>query len=193
MEDDESKQPQSVTIPQQQVNVGQQQMYGQQMYGGQPQQIFITNNTTSVVQLLGFHYLIRFLSDVLPHILFSEWQADQSFIAMTIGVSYVFGGILSVQGYREGLQLTLVTLLISGIFSFIYNDEFGPLSIGMGGIWPVEMSLICSGFCMLVVALPLLTADPSNFRDGSPKYLRSLIDTADWFSPIPLLGEVERR
>ena len=106
---------------------------------------------------------------------------------MIIGISYVFGGILSVQGYREGLQLTLVTLLISGIFSFIYNDEFGPLSIGMGGIWPVEMSLICSGFCMLVVALPLLTADPSNFRDGSPKYLRSLIDTADWFSPIPLL------
>ena len=40
MEDDESKQPQSVSVPAQ-VNIGQQQMYGSQM----PAQIFITNNT----------------------------------------------------------------------------------------------------------------------------------------------------
>ena len=39
MEDDESKSPQPVSIPvQQNVQYGQQQMYG-----GQPQQIFITN------------------------------------------------------------------------------------------------------------------------------------------------------
>ena len=186
MEDDESKMPQSVSIPQQQVNYGQQQMYGQQMYGGQPQQIFITNNTTSVVQITGFFIILYGFFRCATALLFSEWQADQSFIAMIIGVSYVFGGILSVQGYRIGLQLTLGTLVISGLFSFVYNDEFGPLSIGMGGIWPVEMSLICSGFCMLVVALPLLTADPSNFRDGSPKYLRALYDAADSVSPIPL-------
>ena len=31
MEDDESKQPQSVSIPQQQVNFAQQQMYGQSL------------------------------------------------------------------------------------------------------------------------------------------------------------------
>ena len=39
---------------------------------------------------------------------------------------------------------------------------------------------------MLIVALPLLTADPSNFRDGNPKYLRTILDTMDWFSPVPL-------
>tara|TARA_B100001564_G_scaffold335723_1_gene325320 strand:+ start:245 stop:1021 length:777 start_codon:yes stop_codon:yes gene_type:complete len=179
MEDDESKQPQSISIP-------QQQMYGQQMYGGQPQQIFITNNTTNVVQITGFFIILYGFFRCATALLFSEWQADQSFIAMVIGISYVFGGILSVQGYRAGLQLTLGTLVISGLFSFIYNDEFGPLSIGMGGIWPVEMSLLCSGFCMLVVAMPLLTADPSNFKTGSPNYLRALLDTADTFSPVPL-------
>ena len=181
MEDDESKQPQSISIPQQQVNLGQQQMYG-----GQPQQIFITNNTTNVVQITGFFIILYGFFRCAAALLFSEWQADQSFIAMVIGISYVFGGILSVQGYRAGLQLTLGTLVISGLFSFIYNDEFGPLSIGMGGIWPVEMSLLCSGFCMLVVAMPLLTADPSNFKTGSPNYLRALLDTADTFSPVPL-------
>lgn len=181
MEDDESKQPQSISIPQQQVNLGQQQMYG-----GQPQQIFITNNTTNVVQITGFFIILYGFFRCATALLFSEWQADQSFIAMVIGISYVFGGILSVQGYRAGLQLTLGTLVISGLFSFIYNDEFGPLSIGMGGIWPVEMSLLCSGFCMLVVAMPLLTADPSNFKTGSPNYLRALLETADTFSPVPL-------
>jgi len=182
MEDDESKQPQSISIPQQQVNLGQQQMYG----GQQPTQIFITNNTTNVVQITGFFIILYGFFRCATALLFSEWQAEQSFIAMVIGISYVFGGILSVQGYRIGLQLTLGTLVISGLFSFIYNDEFGPLSIGMGGIWPVEMSLICSGFCMLVVAMPLLTADPSNFKTGTPNYLRALLDTADTFSPVPL-------
>ena len=180
MEDDESKEPNSVTVPQQQVHYG-----NQHMYGGQPQQIFITNNTTSAVQITGFFIIIYGFVRAAFALLFSEWQADESFIAMVIGIAYVFGGILSVQGYRIGLQFTLGTLAISGIFSLIYHDEFGPLSIGMGGVWPVELSLICSGFCMLVVAMPLLTADPSNFRDGSPKYLRTLLDTADWFLPIP--------
>ena len=44
MEDDESKSPQPVSIPTQQ----NMQFAQQQMYGGQPQQIFITNNTTSI-------------------------------------------------------------------------------------------------------------------------------------------------
>ena len=57
MEDDESKSPQPVSIPvQQNVQYGQQQMYG-----GQPQQIFITNNTTSIVQITGF-LIILYLS-----------------------------------------------------------------------------------------------------------------------------------
>ena len=36
--------------------------------------------------------------------------------------------------------------------------------MGQGtGEGSVGFSLFCSGFCMLIVALPLLTADPSNF------------------------------
>ena len=57
MEDDESKSPQPVSIPTQQ-NV---QYVQQPMYGGQPQQIFITNNTTSIVQITGF-LIILYLS-----------------------------------------------------------------------------------------------------------------------------------
>jgi len=185
MEDDESKEPQTISIPQQQVNFGQQQMYGQQMYGGQPQQIFITNNTTSVVQITGFLIILYGLFRLFWGLFADD---EEYFIVLVIGSAFVFSGILSVQGYRLGLYSALITLVISGLFSLAYIDKQGSfLSVGQGtGEGSVGFSLFCSGFCMLIVALPLLTADPSNFRDGSPKYLKTLLDTADWVSPIPL-------
>jgi len=189
MEDDESKSPQPVSIPvQQNVQYGQQQMYG-----GQPQQIFITNNTTSVVQLTGFGIIFYGFFRVAVGILFSEWQAEESFFALVIGIAYIFGGVLSVQGYRLGLQMTIIALVISGLLSLAYHDEVSPLSVGMGGFWPIELSLICSGFCILIVAMPLLTADPSNFKTGSPNYLKTVIDMADTVSPIPLIWGSEKK
>ena len=183
MEDDESKSPQPASIPQQQhVQFGQQQMYG-----GQQPQIFITNNTTNVVQITGIGIIIYGFFRAGFAVLFSEWQAEESFFALVIGLAYIYGGILSVQGYRIGLQVTLITLVISGLLSLAYHDEFGPLSVGMGGFWPIELSLLCSGFCMLIVAMPLLTAEPSNFRTGTPNYLRSVLNMADFVSPVPLV------
>lgn len=183
MEDDESKSPQPVSIPTQQ-NVQHMQ---QQMYGGQQPQIFITNNTTNVVQITGIGIVMYGFFRVAVAILFSEWQAEESFFALVIGIAYIFGGILSLQGYRIGLQITLITLVISGMLSLAYHDEVSPLSVGMGGIWPVELSLVCSGFCILVVAMPLFTAAPSNFRTGTPNYLRTVVNMADFVSPVPLV------
>ena len=145
MEDDESKEPQTISIPRQNIQLNQQQMYG-----GLPQQIFITNNTTNVVQITGFGIVCYGFFRVVMAMLFSEWQAEESFFALIIGLSFIFGGILSIQGYKIGLQVTLITLLISGALSLAYHDEFGPLSVGMGGVWPLELSLTCSAFCMSV-------------------------------------------
>ena len=188
MENDESKQPQSVSVPAQ-VNISQQQMYGSQM----PAQIFITNNTTSVVQLTGFGIIAYGFFRVGMAMLFSEWQAEESFFALMIGLGYIFGGVLSVQGYRIGLQFTLITLVISGTLSLIYHNDVGPLSVGMGGIWPIELSLMCSGFCMLIVALPLLTADPSNFKQGTPNYMNTILHGLDTVSPFPFMFMKEEK
>jgi len=183
MEDDESKQPESVTIPQQSINLGHQQMYG----GQQPTQIFITNNSTNSVQLTGFGIIGYGFFRVAIAMLFSEWEAEQSFFALVIGLGYIFGGVLAVQGYRIGLQFTLATLVVSGGLSLIYHNEVGPLSIGMGGFWPVELSLVCSGFCMLIVAIPLLTAPPTYFKQGTPNYLNTFLHSLDTISPFPFL------
>ena len=188
MEDDESKEPQTTSIPQQNIQLNQQQMYGSQ----QPTQIFITNNSTNVVQITGFGIVGYGFFRVVVAMLFGEWQAEESFFALLIGLAYIFGGILSIQGYKIGLQVTLVTLSISGVLSLAYHGEVSPLSVGWG-IWPVELSLTCSAFCMLIVAMPLLTADPSNFRTGSPNYLRTVFDMVDTVSPVPLIWGAEKK
>ncbi len=190
MEDDESKSPQPVSIPtQQNMQFGQQQMYG-----GQPQQIFITNNTTSIVQITGFLIILYGLFRIFVSMLFSESdEGGESFIALVIGTSFVFGGVLSVQGYRLGLYLTLVTLVISGMFSLAYIDEYwSPLSVGHVGDDSVGFSLFCSGLCMLIVAMPLLTAAPSNFKTGTPNYLKTIVDMADFVSPVPLVWSEQK-
>jgi hypothetical protein len=190
MEDDESKSPQPVSIPvQQNVQYGQQQMYG-----GQPQQIFITNNTTSIVQITGFLIILYGLFRIFVGLVFGESEGGgESFIALVIGTSFVFGGILSVQGYRLGLYFTLATLVVSGMFSLAYIDEYwSPLSVGQVGENSFGYSLFCSGFCMLIVAMPLLTADPSNFKTGTPNYLRTVAEMADFVSPVPLVWSEQK-
>ena len=107
MEDDESKSPQPAPSPQ------QVQLSQQQMYGGQQPQIFITNNTTNVVQITGIGIVMYGFFRAAVAILFSEWQAEESFFALVIGIAYIFGGVLSVQGYRIGLQITLITLVFT--------------------------------------------------------------------------------
>ena len=45
---------------------------------------------------------------------------------------------------------------------------------------------------MLIVAMPLLTADPSNFKTGTPNYLRTIVDMADFVSPVPLVWSEQK-
>ena len=175
IEDDESKSPQPISI--QQPNQIQQQPVTH---------IIVNQNADLTLQITGIGIILYGFFRMGMALLFSDWQPDQSFMALLIGLGYLFGGVLTLQGYKQGLQLTLVVLSISGILSLIYHDEFSPLSIGMGDTWPIGFSVICSGTCMLIVAIPLLGPADHSFKQGSPSYLNALMNTADYVSPIPL-------
>lgn len=175
IEDDESKSPQPISI--QQPNVVQQQPVTH---------IIVNQNADLTLQITGIGIILYGFFRIGMALIFSDWRPDQSFMALLIGLGYLFGGTLTLQGYKQGLQLTLIVLAISGILSLIYHDDLSPLSIGMDGTWPIGFSVICSGTCMLIVAIPLLgSADPS-FKQGSPSYLSGLLNAADFVSPIPL-------
>lgn len=178
MEDDESKSPQSVTLayPNQQM---------------QPvNQIFITNNNSNTsIYVIGVFIIIYGLFRMAMAVLFGEFKPAQSSTAFLIGIGYILGGIITVQGYKQGLYLTLIVLVISGMFSVIYHDELSPLSMGMDGIWPIEFSLICSATCMLFVAIPLLGPADAQFKSGAPPYMSAMWNAMDMFSPLPVGGK----
>ena len=176
MEDDESKSPQPIEIKQQ-VPVQSSQPVTQ---------IFITNNSAGTIQITVVGIMIFVLFRIGMAVIFSEWMHEESFIAMLIGLGFIAGGIITVQGYKEGLYITLIVLAFSGIMSLIYHDKFSPLSIGMG-VWPIEISMMCSGTCMLIVALPLFTSHRSTFRDESPSYFSAAIGALDLISPLPIM------
>ena len=139
--------------------------------------IYVQNSSDTGVIVTGVFIVLYGLFRIFVGGIFSSFGEApvQSFIAMTIGLGYIAGGVITIQGYKQGLQLTLGILVISGILSIIYHDEWSPLSMGMEGIWPIEFSLICSGFCMLVVAAPLIAGMGSDgrFKQGSPKFLEA--------------------
>ena len=99
----------------------------------------------------------------------------ESILAFLIGISYVFGGMMILAGYRNGVYLVLGVLVFSGLLSFVYNDEWSPLSIGLNGFTAPAYTFFCSAFCMILTALPLLIA-PSELKGGWPEGIQRIID-----------------
>lgn len=99
----------------------------------------------------------------------------ESILAFLIGAFYVFGGMMVIAGYRNGVYLVLGTLVFSGMLSFVFNDEWSPLSIGLDGFTAPAYTFFCSAFCMILTAMPLLVA-PSELRDGWPEGIQRIVD-----------------
>ena len=159
MEDDEGSNPQY------------QQVQSQQQYIQAPQQIIHINRTSSsevLAQTIGTFIIIYGIFRIGMAMFFSMIDEDvfmlESMLAWGIGFTYVIGGVFTILGYRNGMFLTLATLIVSGSLSIMYHDEWSPLSIGLDGELPISWSLMCSFFCSLMVTLPLLTG----FNDLKP-------------------------
>ena len=73
----------------------------------------------------------------------------ESILGFVIGMAYVFGGMMIIAGYRNGIYAVLGTLVFSGILSFVYSDEWSPLSIGMDGFTAPAYTFFCSAFSMI--------------------------------------------
>ena len=102
MEDDESKLPQPVSIGAQNPNQNVTQI------------IHINNNSDASLIVTGIGIIVYGVFRIGMALLFSEWMPAESFTAMLIGLGFILGGVTTIQGYRQGLYLTLVILAISG-------------------------------------------------------------------------------
>ena len=98
----------------------------------------------------------------------------ESILAFLIGTSYVFGGMMILAGYRNGVYLVLGTLVFSGLLSFVYNDEWSPLSIGLDGFTAPAYTFFCSAFCMILTAYRSWSLHQSSRMDGQKVFSESL-------------------
>ena len=162
LEDDEGSQP----YPQQRTQPQYQQQYMQA-----PQQIIHIRGTSggeALAQTIGLFIIVYGVFRIGMAMFFSAFDEQvflfESILAWGIGFLYIIGGVFTLLGYRNGMFLTLATLIISGSLSIMYHDEWSPLSVGLDGTLPISWSLMCSFFCSIMVGLPLL----AGFNDLKP-------------------------
>lgn len=144
--------------------------------------VIVGNNNSGLAATMGTFILIYgifrigvvFFLGMFWDDFMSEYVIE-SIVAFLIGTSYVFGGMMVLAGYRNGIYLVLGTLVFSGILSFVYNDEWSPLSIGLDGFTAPAFTFFCSAFCMIFTALPLLVA-PSELKEGWPEGIQRIVN-----------------
>ncbi|MAH90513.1 MAG: hypothetical protein CMA11_01945 [Euryarchaeota archaeon] len=166
MEDDEGELPQQVNIPM------------QQMTQFAPQ-IIRLENTSKVFPvvwglLIIFYAMFRSYVGMMFLTFDGEGSGFEALIAIALGLGYLLCGVITMQGHKEGIYGTLIVLLISGSLSIIYHNEFSPLSIGMGDVFPLEWTICCSASCIMIVSIPLLAA-PNEFKEGESQLFNSVI------------------
>ena len=91
---------------------------------------------------------------------FGQYMMVTGLISLVTSAGTMLGGIWTMQYQKRGVQLGLVMIAASFVLSlmlaFIY-PEFSDSGFGMGAT--VIMSVLTSGFCGLMVAIPLMVSN----------------------------------
>ena len=97
-------------------------------------------------------------------------------VAFILGIGFMIGGAVTYSGYRNGVNLTLGVLIVSGILSVIFHgDEVNPVSIAWGDSMFLT-SIMCSISCMIIVALPLLMSP--TLKSGWPEAIEKILGSS---------------
>ena len=154
----------------------------QVVYQQQPQVIqVISGNQNGTAATFGTLIILYGVFRVGMAMFFSLWDEQvfffESVLAWLIGIAYITSGIFVAMGYKNGLFITIGTLIISGILSMVYHNEWSPLSIGLDGTMPIMWSLMCSGVCLIFAILPLIIGS-SEFKEGWPEGIQNMINSS---------------
>lgn len=100
-------------------------------------------------------------------------------VALVLAAGFVLGGSLMTRGYKNGIYISLVTLVISGVLSLIFHpnnwEDLTAISLPMIGDQMLLTSMMCSAIFIGIVALPLLLASVP-LKEGYPERIQSIVD-----------------
>ena len=167
--DEEGNAPQSLVVQPMQMQQSPQII----------QLVSSNSNDKSVATTFGIFIILYGIFRIGMAMFFTTIDEDvflfESVLAWLIGMTFVISGVITILGYRNGIFMAIVTLLISGMLSLVYHDEWSPLSIGLDGALPPLYSMMCSGLCLLIVAIPLMVGG-NQFRAGWPEAIQNVIE-----------------
>ena len=142
-------------------------------------QVIVPNDKDVLMILLGVAIIIYSLFRIWTGFLFLSVgsQAFASLIAIVIGLAFMSGGILTAMNYKNGLLMTLLVLLFSGLLSLVATSIFGgltPLSVDFGNDeFTKTISLMCSTTCLVIVGVPFLI-NMNSMKPGFPPTLENM-------------------
>ncbi len=142
-------------------------------------QVLLPNDKDVLMILLGVCIIIYSLFRIWTGFLFLSVgsQALASMIAIGIGLAFMTGGVLTTMNYKNGLLMTLLVLLFSGLLSLVATSIFGgltPLSVDFGDDeFTKTISLMCSTTCLVIVGIPFLI-NMDSMKPGFPPTLENM-------------------
>ncbi len=145
-------------------------------------QVIVPNDKDVLMILLGVCIIIYSLFRIWTGFLFLSVgsQAFASLIAIVIGLAFMSGGILTAMNYKNGLLMTLLVLLFSGLLSLVATSIFGgltPLSVDFGDDeFTKTISLMCSTTCLVIVGVPFLI-NMDSMKPGFPPGLEGMFSS----------------
>ena len=172
MEDDEVKAPSNQSIS----NLSKQNIHHYS------HQVPLSNDKDVLMIILGVCIIIYSLFRIWTGFLFLSVgsQAFASLIAIVIGLVFMAGGILTTMNYKNGLVMTLIVLLFSGLLSLVATSIFGgltPLSVDFGDDeFTKTISLMCSTTCLVIVGVPFLI-NMDSMKPGFPPGLEDIFSS----------------
>ena len=111
-------------------------------------------------------------------IIMSIFTKDKlTFSRFFLAFAFIFGGILMIHEYLNGVYFALGTFLVSGLLSIIFaGGEWNPLSISLADDGSMTIfSIMCTTLGMGLVALPLLMSF-DDLKRGWPPAIERIIN-----------------
>jgi hypothetical protein len=156
--------------------------HGNQYIHHNAHQVPLSNDKDVLMILLGVGIIIYSLFRIWISFLFLSVGSQElaSLIAIVIGFTFMAGGILTTMNYKNGLAITLIVLLFSGLLSLMATSLFGgltPLSVDFGDHEITKtFSLMCSTTCLIIVGVPFLI-NMDSMKPGFPPGLEDIFSS----------------
>ena len=147
------------------------------------QRIYVTNNNGTasgigtIIILYGIFRMFWALTFSMFGITELGWIVAP--IAFLLSFCFIFSGVLTANGYLNGIYLSLVLFLISGLLSIVFGGgELNPLSISWADDGSMVLfSMMCTSLGLGIVALPLLISF-DELKPGWPSSIERLLSVS---------------